>query len=86
MSEMKRATVKKKHWGPDDDYLTVEVQVDGSEFKEGDEVIVAVSSPAKEQEILAKIKKAREYIKKFTRSNHAVVLYDEVIALMKEEK
>ena len=34
--------VKNNVWGPDDEYLTVEVQVDGSKFKKGDAVKVTI--------------------------------------------
>ncbi|MCK4668162.1 hypothetical protein KAU33_15525 [Candidatus Dependentiae bacterium] len=34
--------VKNNVWGPNDEYLTVEVQVDSLKFKEGDAVEVTV--------------------------------------------
>jgi|GEM_PF-3231966 hypothetical protein len=83
---VQKATVKKNHLILGNDYLTVEVQVDAAGFTEGEEVVVVVSSPVKEQETAAKIKEAREYIKKYTKSNHAVALFDEVIKLMTEGK
>ena len=39
---VKEAIVVEKVWGPDDTYLTVEVQVDSSQFKRGDKVEVMV--------------------------------------------
>ena len=36
--------VKNNVWGPGDEYLTVEVQVDSSKFKRGDRVKVTIES------------------------------------------
>ena len=47
----KKARVEEKIWGPDDTYLTVEVQVFTTEgFKEGDEVEVTVKKVKKDDQ------------------------------------
>lgn len=38
----KTTIVKERHWGPDDDYLVVEVQVDELDVKKGEKVTVTV--------------------------------------------
>jgi len=47
MKEMikKRGWVETRHWGPDDDYLVVEIQVFAEDgFKEGDIVEVTIEN------------------------------------------
>ena len=38
--------VKNNTWGIDDEYLTVEVQIDSSKFKRGDPVKVTIENTA----------------------------------------
>lgn len=42
MQQIITSYVDKKTWGPDDEYLTITVQVDSSKFKRGDLVEVTV--------------------------------------------
>lgn len=42
MQQQSTSHVKNNAWGPGDEYLTVEVQVDSSKFKRGDLVKVTV--------------------------------------------
>ena len=42
MQQIITSYVKNNVWGPDDEYLTVTVQVDSSKFKRGDLVKVTV--------------------------------------------
>jgi len=42
VKEIKEGIVQMKVWGPDDTYLTVEVQVDSSHFKDGERVKVTI--------------------------------------------
>lgn len=42
MNEIITSYVKNNVWGPDDEYLTVTVQVDSLKFKKGDVVKVTV--------------------------------------------
>lgn len=42
MTEVLTGRVKNNRWGPEDEYLTVEVQVDSPDFKEGDAVKVTI--------------------------------------------
>lgn len=42
MEQIITGHVNKKLWGPDDEYLTVEVQVDSSIFKSNEKVKVTV--------------------------------------------
>ena len=42
MQQQSTSYVKNNVWGPGDEYLTVEVQVDSSKFKRGDDVKITV--------------------------------------------
>jgi hypothetical protein len=42
VKEIKEGIVQEKVWGPNDTYLTVEVQVDSSRFKDGEKVKVTI--------------------------------------------
>lgn len=42
VKEIKEGMVQEKVWGPDDTYLTVEVQVDSMNFKDGEKVRVTI--------------------------------------------
>ena len=42
MQEIITGRVKNNIWGHDDEYLTVEVQVDSSKFKPGDDVKITI--------------------------------------------
>jgi len=42
MKQTIKGIVSKKIWGPDDSYLTVEVQVDANIFKSMEDVMVTV--------------------------------------------
>lgn len=42
MQQISTGYVKNNTWGIDDEYLTVDIQVDSSKFKRGDRVIVTI--------------------------------------------
>lgn len=44
MQQQSTSYVKNNVWGPGDEYLTVDVQVDSSKFKRGEHVKVTVES------------------------------------------
>ena len=48
--QTKTTHIRSKHWGPDDDYLTVEIQVDSSIFSPGEYVKVTVEETYKPAE------------------------------------
>ena len=44
MQQIITSHVKNNVWGPRDEYLTVEVQVDSSKFKRGDQVKATIEN------------------------------------------
>ena len=44
MQQISTSYVKNNTWGIDDEYLTVDVQIDSSKFKRGDRVKVTIES------------------------------------------